>query len=240
MWISCVWDSDPRWADSSRRYPGSLSNRTAPLRWKAPQLPGMPPQVMCYERAEGLGFGVSGVVTQGKGIRASFPQLDLKEIPMSAPVVCEKVVYLMDPVGASRRSILMRLADRMIRAGRFMLPVTEQALELPWTPGFLHKQGGFVCSLGQFNQWVANQLMSTGTVQIWPGTPAAKAVIEEQRVVGVAIVGSRHRPPRPAVRRIHARHGSAGGVDGDWRRSGGAHRASIGREFWPARRAHAA
>jgi len=45
--------------------------------------PGMPPQVVCYERADGLGFGVSGVVTKARGIRATFPELDASQIPMA-------------------------------------------------------------------------------------------------------------------------------------------------------------
>ena len=35
--------------------------------------PGLPPQVICYERADDIGFGVSGVVTRARGIRAIFP-----------------------------------------------------------------------------------------------------------------------------------------------------------------------
>ena len=45
--------------------------------------------------------------------------------------------------------------------------------KLPWTPPFLHKHGGLVLSMGQFMQWVGAQVQSTGTVQIWPGTPVA-------------------------------------------------------------------
>jgi electron-transferring-flavoprotein dehydrogenase len=44
------------------------------------------PQVLCYERADGLGFGVSGVVTKARGIRKSFPDLDLSQIPLAANV----------------------------------------------------------------------------------------------------------------------------------------------------------
>ena len=29
-------------------------------------MPGMPPQVICYERADDIGFGVSGVVTRAR------------------------------------------------------------------------------------------------------------------------------------------------------------------------------
>ena len=38
--------------------------------------PGMPLQVLCYERADDLAAGVSGVVTRARGIRASFPALE--------------------------------------------------------------------------------------------------------------------------------------------------------------------
>ena len=58
------------------------------------------PQVVCYERADGLAFGVSGVVTRARGIRTSFPDLDPSRIPMAAPVMDEKVLYLLDPWGA--------------------------------------------------------------------------------------------------------------------------------------------
>ena len=48
--------------------------------------PGMPLQVLCYERADDLAAGVSGVVTRAEGIRSSFPALDPAEIPMAAAV----------------------------------------------------------------------------------------------------------------------------------------------------------
>ena len=47
---------------------------------------GALPQVMCYERADDIGFGVSGVVTKARGIRATFPDLDVSSIPMATPV----------------------------------------------------------------------------------------------------------------------------------------------------------
>lgn len=151
-------------------------------------MPGMPLQVVCYERADDIGFGVSGVVTRARGIRASFPDLDPANIPMAAPVREEKVLYLLDPIGASRRPGALRVADRMIRASRFALPVEHDALELPWTPEFLHKKDGLVLSIGQFNQWVGQQLMMTGAVQIWPGTPIAEPLIEDDRVTGVRLL----------------------------------------------------
>jgi electron-transferring-flavoprotein dehydrogenase len=151
-------------------------------------MPGMPPQVLCYERADDIGFGVSGVVTRGRGLRATFPDLDPKQIPMAAAVTEEKVVYLLDPIGASRRSWTLRAADAGIRAFRGLLPFEHDAVELPWSPPFLHKTGGLVLSMGQFMQWVGAQVQSTGTVQIWPGTPVSEALVEDHRVVGVRLL----------------------------------------------------
>jgi electron-transferring-flavoprotein dehydrogenase len=150
-------------------------------------LPGSPLQVICYERADGLGFGVSGAVTRGRGIRSTFPDLDLNQIPMAAPVSEEKLVYLLDPIGASNRSAGLHLADKLIRAFGFVLPLREHALELPLIPSFLQKHDGFVMSIGQFNQWVAEQLNSTGLLQIWPGTPVSEPLIEEGGVKGVRL-----------------------------------------------------
>jgi electron-transferring-flavoprotein dehydrogenase len=149
---------------------------------------GLPLQVLCYERADDIGFGVSGVVTKARGIRASFPDLDPSQIPMAAEVGEEKVVYLLDPTGASRRSAPLRAADRVIRWLRSILPFGDEAMDLPYTPAFLHKEGGLVLSVGQFTQWVGQQVMGTGLVQVWPGTPVARALIEDNRVVGVRLV----------------------------------------------------
>jgi electron-transferring-flavoprotein dehydrogenase len=141
-------------------------------------MPGMPPQILCYERADDIGFGVSGVVTRARSLRETFPELEKAGIPMAAPVGEEKVLYLLDPIGASRRPAMMRCADKIISAGQTMFPVKDHAMELPWAPEFLHKTGGMVLSMGQFTQWVGQQLLGTGLVQIWPGTPVAEALIE--------------------------------------------------------------
>jgi electron-transferring-flavoprotein dehydrogenase len=45
-----------------------------------------------------------------------------------------------------------------------------------------------VLSVGQFMQWVGAQVQSTGTVQIWPGTPESQALIEGDKVVGVRLL----------------------------------------------------
>src|ERR1700757_4360510 len=150
--------------------------------------PGMPLQVLCYERADDLAAGVSGVVTRARGIRASFPDLKPEEIPMAAEVTEERVLYLLDPFGASRRSRSLRFADAVLRAFKPLFRVRKHAFELPWTPGFLRKHGGLVLSIGQYNQWVASQLMSTGLVQIWPGMPVKKPLLNNRTVTGLRFV----------------------------------------------------
>ena len=150
-------------------------------------LPGFPLQVICYERADDIGFGVSGVVTKARGIRSSFPDLDPAQIPMAVEVKREKILYLLDPIGVSRRSTSLRIADRLIRAISRILPFEHHALNLPYTPEFLRKEGGLILSIGQFTQWVGQQVMATGAVQIWPGTPVSQVLYEDDVVAGVRL-----------------------------------------------------
>jgi electron-transferring-flavoprotein dehydrogenase len=150
--------------------------------------PGLPLQVVCYERADDLAFGVSGVVTRARGIRAAFPGLDPSAIPMATPVKDEKVLYLLDPIGASRRPAALRAADAAIRALRRPLKVEADAVELPYTPEFLHKRDGLVFSMGQLMQWMAGEVLATGTVQLWPATPVAEALLDGVRVSGVRLL----------------------------------------------------
>jgi electron-transferring-flavoprotein dehydrogenase len=156
-------------------------------------MPGLPLQVVCYERADDTGFGVSGVVTRARGIRASLPELDFGQIPMAAPVVSERVVYLLDPTGASRRSFALRMADRAIRMLRRH---RDYGCELPYVPPFLRKDGGVVLSMGQFMQHMAGEISSTGLVQIWPGMPVAEALPGETRasVAGIRLVDQGGEP----------------------------------------------
>ncbi len=149
-------------------------------------MPGMPLQVVCFERAEDLAFGVSGAVTRGRGIRETFPDLDPSSIPMAQAVTGEKVLYLLDPHGASRRGAAVRALDRLLRAAPAVRG--DHAVELPWVPPFLRKHDGFLLSLGQFNQWVASRLTGEGLVQIWPGMPVAEPLLEGDRVTGVRLL----------------------------------------------------
>jgi len=151
-------------------------------------MPGMPLQVVCYERADDISFGVSGVVTRARAIRESFPDLDVSQIPMAHEVGDEKVMYLLDPVGAGRRPAGVRAMDKMVKAGKLLTHFANDAGELPYVPGFLRKDEGLLLSIGQFNQWVGSQLMASGLVQIWPGMPVAGPLIDCDRVVGIRLV----------------------------------------------------
>ena len=140
--------------------------------------------MLCYERADDVGFGVSGVVTRARGIRASLPDLNPADIPMMAPVRQEKVAYLLDPLDTSRRSRPIRAIDALLRT--FGKP-RDYAVDLPYIPPFLRKHDGLVMSLGQFMQFVGGQLMASGNVQIWPGMPVEQALIEDGRVRGIRL-----------------------------------------------------
>jgi len=165
----------------------SLLHPDGSVRLESATSPGLPLQVICYERADGLGFGVSGAVTRARGIRGSFPGVDLAEIPMAAAVKKEKLVYLLDPTGASRRSFAFRSADHVLRSLRFLFGLEHDGFELPYTPPFMRKHDGLVLSLGQFNQWVSDQVAASGAVQIWPGMPVAEPLIEGDAVTGVRL-----------------------------------------------------
>ncbi len=136
----------------------------------------------------GSGFGVSGAVTRARGIRASFPGIDLSQIPMAVPVSREKLVYLLDPIGASRRSFAFRAKDRLIRAFGSIVGLRDHAVELPLIPKFMRKDDGMIFSLGQFNQWVSEQVTSSGVVQLWPGMPVSEPLIENDAVCGVRLI----------------------------------------------------
>ncbi len=162
--------------------------------------PGMPLQVVCYERADDVAFGVSGVVTRARGIRSAFPDLDASQIPMATRVKEEKVLYLLDPIGASRRSFALRAVDAAIRATSFAFRYDEHAVELPYTPEFLHKKDGFIFSMGQLMQWMGGQVLASGMVQIWPATPVAEALVEGKAVKGVRLLDQGvDRQGRPEV-----------------------------------------
>jgi len=151
-------------------------------------MPGMPLQVLCYERADDLSFGVSGIVTRARSIKSSFPDLNPEEIPMAANVTEEEIYYLFDPHGASRRSKPLRAMEKLLKTLGLGRKAKHHAVKLPMIPSFLEKHPGLVLSMGQFNTWVGSQIMGSGTAQLWPASPVEKALIEDDKVVGVRLM----------------------------------------------------
>jgi electron-transferring-flavoprotein dehydrogenase len=204
--------------------------------------PGLPLQVLCFERADDFGLGVSGVVSRARGIRASFPEFEQAQIPLLTRVTREELVYLLDPVGASSRSKPLKAIDAVLKAAGRLAGVRHHAVALPFIPSFLRKHDGFVFSIGQFGQWVSGQIMAQGAVQIWPASPVSEPLVDGTRVCGVRLVdqgvdltgapGANHAPgmdvradltvvgdgPVGAVgRALDARFGMpAGHVKDDW------------------------
>ena len=166
----------------------ALLNADGTPAFESTVMPGMPLQIMCYERADDIGFGVSGVVTKGRAISASFPGVDLaQEIPNAFQTTHETVAYLFDPLGVSRRDAGTKFMDSFFKVGGLAMGKGPHAVELPWIPPFLCKEPGLVMSLGNFMSWVGNQLMGSGLVQIWPGTPVSEPLIQGEGVVGVRL-----------------------------------------------------
>ena len=147
-------------------------------------MPGMPPQIICYERADDIGFGVSGVVTRGKAIKETLPDFDPSQVPTACEVKDEKVVYLFDPHGCARKSWLLKFGELFIKP----LGGKKKAFALPWIPGFLHKKPGYIFGIGQFCSWIGQDIMGSGTAQVWPGTPVSEALIEGKEVKGVRLI----------------------------------------------------
>ena len=153
---------------------------------ESPTMPGMPLQVMCYERADDPGFGVSGIVTKGTAIKASFPDLDLaKEIPNASDVKVEKLAYLFDNIGASRRTAGTKFCDASFKMLSVFGLSEPSACRLPFIPPFLDKKPGLILNMGAFMGWCAEKVMMSGAAQIWPGSPVAAPLFDGDKVVGV-------------------------------------------------------
>jgi electron-transferring-flavoprotein dehydrogenase len=174
-----------------------LLNEDGTPRLESRVAPGLPLQVLCFERADDFGAGVSGVATRARGILQSFPKFHTAQVPLSTPITRERLVYLLDPIGASRRSRPLRAIDLMLRAAGRLVGVDRHAVALPYIPSFLQKHGGFAFSMGQFGQWVSGQVMATGAVQIWPASPVAEPLFadgETSRVAGLRLVDQGTNP----------------------------------------------
>ncbi len=164
-------------------------NEDGTPKYQSKAIPGCPLQVLCYERADDIGFGVSGIVTKARAIKASFPGQNLTElIPNAVEVKKESVAYLFDTGKASRRTAGTKFVDAVFKVGRVVMPKGPHAAELPWIPPFLRKEHGLVTSMGNLLSWAGANLMGTGAVQIWPGTPVSEPLFDGDRVKGVRLV----------------------------------------------------
>lgn len=154
--------------------------------YESKAMPGCPLQVQCYERADDVGFGVSGVVTKAEAIQASFPGVDLAaEIPNAVAVKEEKLAYLFDHLGCSKRGLGTKFADFCFRLGGLVMKGGEwQARELPFIPPFMDKKPGYVLNLGAFMGWASQKAMECG-MMVLPGSPVAEPLFEGDKVVGV-------------------------------------------------------
>ncbi len=163
--------------------------------------PGMPLQVLCYERADDIAAGVSGVVTRAQGIRASFPDLNPAEIPMAAAVTQERVLYLLDPDRRQPPSRTLRCARCLAaRAGPLARRERRRLRAALDARHSCTSRAAWCCRIGQFNQWVGAQLMASGLVQIWPGTPVSAASLRRRQRDRPAPCRSGRRPARRAGR----------------------------------------
>lgn len=161
----------------------NLVDETGKVLLESKVAPGMPLQVICYERADDIGFGVSGVVSRAKAIKQSLSQEELNELPMSGKVKKEELLYLLDPVGASRRSLPHKVLDTLLKPFS-----SHSALKVPYIPSFMDKHDGLIFSLGQFMQWIGTKLMGTGLVQIWPAMPVSGPLWQGDKVTGVRLL----------------------------------------------------
>ena len=66
---------------------------------------------------------------------------------------------------------------------RFSFMTAKKAIKLP-TPPQMNNHGNYIVSLGNFARWLGSQAESLG-IQIFPGFPAAHAIIEEGEVKGI-------------------------------------------------------
>ena len=181
-----------------------------------PRIPPIPPSKAkllpaCLSRCSATSAPTTSPpasAASSRGPRASAPASPLSIPPKSpwppkSPASASSISSTPSaPAGAPS---LLRLADMFLRLASCR--PQRSRLQLPWTPAFLHKHGGLVLSIGQFNQWVGSQLMASGLVQIWPGTPVSRAAVRRTAPSPASASPIRASTKRRALRWLHARHG---------------------------------
>ena len=99
---------------------------------------------------------ISGAVLDPRALRELLPDFDKDGCPLESPVTADGVWFLTP-------------------RGRFALPIV---------PPPLRNHGNYVASLGKVVRWLATRAESAG-IDLFPGFPAASALVEGDRVVGV-------------------------------------------------------
>ena len=133
-------------------------------------------------------FGVSGVVTRARGIRATLPDLDPARFRWPTPVGSEKSVYLLDPTGASRRSLALRLG-RSLAANAFAAccDLNTMRSNCPSFPASCTRKAGWCFRwASSCSGWHASALQRT--VQIWPGMPVSGSADRGKKVLGMRLL----------------------------------------------------
>lgn len=112
--------------------------------------------VMVLEKGSEVGAHIlSGAVLEPRALNELIPDWAEKGAPLNTPVSQDHFSFL-------------------TRKGRFRLP----------TPPQMHNKGNYIISLGNFVRWLAGQAEALG-VQVFAGFPAAEAIIEDGKVMGV-------------------------------------------------------
>ena len=99
---------------------------------ESPAMPGLPLQVVCYERADDIGFGVSGVVTRARGIRATLPDSTPPRFPWPRPCARRRWSICSIPSAPAAARPCCALADRA--HPRCSACHRNHGVELPYTP----------------------------------------------------------------------------------------------------------
>ena len=127
--------------------------------------PGLPLQVTCFERADDIGDRRLGRRHPRAGDPRVVPDLDRRRFPLARPGAARAVVYLLDPIGASRRSATLRVADSRHRgscAAFCRTSVTRCTPAVAAGVPAARSPAASILSLGQFMQWVGGQVMGSG------------------------------------------------------------------------------
>jgi electron-transferring-flavoprotein dehydrogenase len=120
------------------------------------------PSVMLLEKGAEFGaHAVSGAVMDPAGLRELLPDVPETtwDIPYATRVRRDEVRYF----------------------------TARRTLKAPIIPPFLHNQGNWIVSLSRLCAWLAARVEATGRVELFTGFPAARLLMDGERVTGVQV-----------------------------------------------------